>query len=162
MSGSSRLATEALEEWYQQDITVELRQRWEATLLEVPPCTVSAAMLAALLLAPQMDAVQHRYVQMTVVEGVIGRAYSTVLLDRITPDERKLLTSTSDALGRCLQACGVRRRGVGAASHIERDTGGNSRAVVSLQTLLYRDGRPVAYAEEEFYSCAAVGLASCL
>jgi chorismate-pyruvate lyase len=154
ISASRGLATEALEDWYQQSITVELRLRSNATLREAPPYPAAARMLAELLAASEVAVVQHRHVRMTVAEGMVGLACSTVLLDRITPAERDVLTGTNGALGRSLQARGVCRRGLSVASRTEDDAAGDSREVVRLQTLLCRDDRPLAYTEEEFYSRA--------
>jgi hypothetical protein len=87
------------------------------------------------------------------VEGdTVGVAFSTVLLDRVTPQERATLTTTDTSLGRALRAEGIQRRTL-AMTIPSCDGYGHTpeRHTIAVQALLCRCDTPVAYVQETFF-----------
>lgn len=103
------------------------------------------------LLQAREDApVQHRHVRMTIPRGVVGYAYAVVLMDEVSEAERRVLTETDTALGRCLQAGGVRRNSLSLRRSKSLLNGVGDEAVTA-QAILCRGSHQLAYVQETFY-----------
>jgi len=148
-----QLATEVLADWYGEPVTVSLVERVVRRAddrTSVPTVFLPARSwmrdAQARLAAPAAARLLHRLVRIsTPRQGMIGRAYAAVALDRITPAERHMLTETDVSLGRSLRPNGVRRSVLNV-----RQARSSGDEVVTVRAILRRGPVPLAYVAEEF------------
>ena len=166
----ARLATEVLEQWCGAPVTAEVRHRAEGRL-RIPPagrtCDRGSAQAAGdAFLPPERVAelmwlsagarVQFRTVDLRAGADKVVTASAVVALDRISPEERAVLGTTSTPLGPALAAGGgVRRVMVTSAepARLEpaaRPPGDADAPVLIVTALLCRGAVPVGLVRETF------------
>jgi chorismate-pyruvate lyase len=165
----ARLATEVLEEWCGAPVTAEIRHRaggrFPIPLAERTPGRGSAEAEGDTFLPPERVAelmqistgtsVQFRTVHLRAGTAKVATASAVVALDRISTEERTVLSTTNTPLGLALASGGVQRVMVTSPdlTRVEpaaRTPGDADAPVLTVTALLCRGTVPVGLVRETF------------
>lgn len=160
----SRLATEVLEEWCGAPMTIEIHHREDGRLpvlmTEQGPyrSVMGGGIFRSLgeLLQISTDAcVQFRTVLLRAGAAAVATANAVVVLDRLSAQERTIISTTSTPLGNALAPNGLRREMIttpdlAATQRADMATVDADSPLLSIGTLLNRGGSPAALVQETF------------